>query len=259
MSGARPSLLEVQEEEAEQEGDKLEEGTVLIGEGEKVMTEEDSEVPESSFAEELFIRRKTDRVKLTMRERRKERHHHGLERAKDSCQPRKEVDWSLGISGVELRHLEEVDPTLTKVRAAAQGEVNSAGQNFVEWNGLVYRRWVPRTQDEEMAVEQVVLPKECRRTVLHLAHTISIAGHLGRKKTAKQILKRFYWPTLYRDVADFCRSCEVCQKATHQRVSRALMVPLPVVEEPFQRVAINGYRRTPTAQSFRKPICPCGV
>ena len=81
------------------------------------MTEEDSEVPGSSFAEELFIRRKTDRAKLTRRERRKERHRHGLERAKDSRQPMKEVDRSLGISGVELRRLQEVDPTLAKVRA----------------------------------------------------------------------------------------------------------------------------------------------
>ena len=40
--------------------------------------------------------------------------------------------------------------------------------NFVERDGLVYRRWVPPAQDEEMAVEQIVLPKECRRTVLHL-------------------------------------------------------------------------------------------
>ena len=140
------------------------------------MTEEDSEVPGSSFAEELFIRRKTDRAKLTRRERRKERHRHGLERAKDSRQPMKEVDQSLGISGVELRRLQEMDPTLAKVRAAAREEVNSAGQNFVERDGLVHRRWVPPTQDEEMAVEQIVLPKECRRTVLHLAHTIPIAG-----------------------------------------------------------------------------------
>ena len=31
----------------------------------------------------------------------------------------------------------------------------------------------------------------------------------------------------------------MCQKATHQRVSRAPMVPLPVVEEPFQCVAMD--------------------
>lgn len=41
-----------------------------------------------------------------------------------------------------------------------------------------------------MAVEQTVLLKECRRTVFHIAHIIPIAGHLGRKKTAEQILRR---------------------------------------------------------------------
>jgi len=256
VSGTKPNLMEGQEEVPEP-GDKLEEmqaGTESIGEGEKLTTDEDSEVPGSRFAEELFGGRKSDRAKLTRRQRRKERHRHGLERAKDSRQPRREVDRSLGISGAELRRLQEADPTLATIRAAARGEVNSAGPNFVERDGLVYRRWVPPAQDEEMAVEQIVLPKECRRTVLHLAHTIPIAGHLGKKKTVKRISKRFYWPTLYRDVADFCRSCEVCQKATHRRVPRAPMIPLPVVEEPFQRIAMDIVGPLPRSRSGNRYV-----
>lgn len=72
-----------------------------------------------------------------------------------------------------------------------------------------------------------------------MAHTIPLAGHLGQKKMGQRILKRFYWPTLFKDVADFCRSCEVCQKSTHRRVPKAPMIPLPVVSEPFQRVAMD--------------------
>jgi len=104
--------------------------------------------------------------------------------------------------------------------------------------GLVYSRRVPAKRDQ-MAVEQIVLLKECRRTVFHIAHIIPTAGHLGRKKTAEQILRRLYWPTLYWDVADFCQSCEVCQKSidTHQRTSMAPMIPLPVVTESFRQVA----------------------
>ena len=90
-----------------------------------------------------------------------------------------------------------------------------------------------------MAVDQIVLPKKCRNSVLHIAHTIPTAGHLGKKKTANRILGRFYWPTLYRDVADFCRSCEACQKSTHCRGARAPMIPLPVMAEPFERIAMD--------------------
>ena len=89
-----------------------------------------------------------------------------------------------------------------------------------------------------MAVDQIVLPKKCRNSVLHIAHTIPTAGHLG-KKMANRILGRLYWPTLYRDVADFCRSCEACQKSTHCRGARAPMIPLPVMAEPFERIAMD--------------------
>lgn len=59
-----------------------------------------------------------------------------------------------------------------------------------------------------MGVEQLVMPRMCRRTVLELAHEIPLAGHMGKEKTRRRILQRFYWPTLYKDVADFCKSCK---------------------------------------------------
>ena len=52
-----------------------------------------------------------------------------------------------------------------------------------------------------MAVEQLVLPKQCRETVLMLAHTIPLAGHLGRDKTTKWVLQHVYWPIVHCDVA----------------------------------------------------------
>lgn len=46
-----------------------------------------------------------------------------------------------------------------------------------------------------------------------------MAGHLGRKKTAHRVLQRFYWPGIFRDVQDHCRTCEQCQKsAPRERV-----------------------------------------
>ena len=34
-------------------------------------------------------------------------------------------------------------------------------------------------------MEQLVLPGACRDAVLHMAHAIPMAGHLGRKKTTE--------------------------------------------------------------------------
>ena len=138
----------------------------------------------------------------------------------------------------QFRDLQEEDATLEPIRQAAEGCPSSAGIGFFKRDGLLYRRWVPLRQGSEaVEVEQLVLPKKCREDVLKLAHEIPLAGHMGKDKTARRILQRFYWPTLYGDVAKFCKGCMVCQKFSKRRVRRAPLIPLPVIEEPFKRIS----------------------
>ena len=66
-------------------------------------------------------------------------------------------------------------------------------------------------------------------TTMKIAHSI----HMGRDKTARRILMRFHWPTLFRDVAKYCRTCPECQ------CNKVPLVPLPIMEEPFQRKAMD--------------------
>ena len=87
---------------------------------------------------------------------------------------------------------------------------------YFQRDGIMYHHWIPQGRGQEDAMEQVVLPKQCRRAVLELANTIPLGDHLRNKKTAVKIRRRFYWQTLFCDMADFCRSCDQCQKAGHQ-------------------------------------------
>ena len=69
--------------------------------------------------------------------------------------------------------------------------------------------------------------------MLEMAHSVPMAGHLGKQKTAQRILQWFYWPTLFHDVAEFCKSCgsyeQDCQEPRW-----------PVLEEPFSvQIAID--------------------
>ena len=146
----------------------------------------------------------------------------------------------MGVSAEYLKSLQETDNSLEAVRCAANGAVNSAGRGFFRRDGLIYRHYTPPGgYIGEMGIDQLVLPRECRRIVLQLAHDTPLAGHLGKDKTAKRILQRFYWPTLFKDVADYCRSCEACQKTARVRKNKAPLIPLPVVAEPFQKVAMD--------------------
>eukprot|EP00731_Ephydatia_muelleri_P012008 Em0006g902a len=52
-------------------------------------------------------------------------------------------------------------------------------------------------------------------------------------------IEGFYWPNVFGDVEEFCRTCAICQKASHKRVGKAPLMPLPVISEPFSRVAMD--------------------
>ena len=147
---------------------------------------------------------------------------------------------ALEFSADELTKLQEADETLSKIREAI---VNQPSQlettEYFRRDGLIYRRWIPPGRGSECEVEQLVLPKACRKKILELGHVIPLAGHLGAEKTRRRILRRFYWPTVFRDIDEYCRCCVKCQKTNTRKVPPAPLVPLPVITEPFRRIAMD--------------------
>ena len=133
----------------------------------------------------------------------------------------------LDMSAEELKQLVKLDPSLSNLKVTGNKEDKT---NYFPDKGLLYRRWIPKDRG------QLVLPFQCRKAVLQLAHEVPIAGHLGKQKTSRRIMQRFYWPSLYRDVADFCKCCQICQKVSRNKAVHAPLIPLPVVTEPFRRV-----------------------
>ena len=117
------------------------------------------------------------------------------------------------MTAVELSKLQQEDDSLEAVQKAARGEVGTAGGGFFKWDENIHNRWTPPGLDEgETSIDQLVLPAACRKAVLQLAHAIPLVGHMGRKKMAQQILARFYWPNVFKDATEICRTCMECQK-----------------------------------------------
>ena len=84
---------------------------------------------------------------------------------------------------------------------------------------------------------------------MELAHEIPLAGHIGKEKTRRRIVQRFYWPTLYKDVEEYCKCCMQYQKSNNKRVQRAPLIPLPIVGEPFKRIAMDIIGPLPKSRS----------
>ncbi|PIK37646.1 hypothetical protein BSL78_25517 [Apostichopus japonicus] len=50
----------------------------------------------------------------------------------------------------------------------------------------------------------------------------------------------FTWPGMQADVTRYCQSCDVCQRTLPKgRVTKVPLGSMPLIEEPFQRVAVD--------------------
>ena len=99
----------------------------------------------------------------------------------------------------------------------------------------------------------MVVPRDRRQKVLKLAHSTLHAGHFGVKKTFACSL-HFLWPRMWGDVKQFVRSCAGCQRAARNSNSRAPLIPLPCVSEPFEKVAFDLVGPLPSTSSSNRYI-----
>ena len=176
----------------------------------------------------------------------------GVEQSREEAQTTSAVEQgnlpvvtSLQATREEVKQWQERDPTLTKACGLAQqGKTEPTvgeGAHFYLQDGLLFRHWHPRGKQgsDVRACEQLVLPKECRSLVLRLAHDVPLAGHLGVAKTKGRVLQRYYWPGVFTDIAEYCRTCEVCQRSQTRKPARAPLVSMPLIHKPFQRIAMD--------------------
>uniref|UniRef100_A0A8C5P611 Gypsy retrotransposon integrase-like protein 1 n=1 Tax=Leptobrachium leishanense TaxID=445787 RepID=A0A8C5P611_9ANUR len=141
-----------------------------------------------------------------------------------------------------LRHQTQTDPTLQGYRDRAGQGLDGQGKDKVEWeDGLLYRYTVREgAKKKQIPQKQLVVPQGPRQELLRLAHDIPLAGHLGQSKTRHRLARAFYWPRLSNDTRDYCRTCPVCQRAGKAGDHpKAPLRPMPIIQEPFSRVAVD--------------------
>ena len=133
---------------------------------------------------------------------------------------------------MKIGKLQEQDPELERM------EEGDKTCHYYRKYGILFRKGTPRESQGEK-YEQLVVPKKYRNIVLQLAHSMPLTGHMGRDRTARRILKKFFWPNVLKDVADYCHSCSECQKAARKTGQRAPMVTLPIIGQTFERITID--------------------
>ncbi|CAF4193297.1 unnamed protein product [Rotaria magnacalcarata] len=113
---------------------------------------------------------------------------------------------------------------------------------FVD-NGMLMRQ-----QTYSLSPVPYVSDRKLRINIIRIYHDTPASGaHFGRFKTTRKIQKRFYWPSITRDIHLHIRSCIPCLQNNHQRKkSPGLLKSITPPEGVWQLLAMD----------FHGPIVP---
>lgn len=82
--------------------------------------------------------------------------------------------------------------------------------------------------------------KALRQQILFVHHDDPFAGHFGKDKTQNLVAKHYYWPAMENEVAEYTKTCHVCQSAKAvRRLPAGELQPLPLPEKPWTEITMD--------------------
>jgi transposase InsO family protein len=97
-----------------------------------------------------------------------------------------------------------------------------------------------RKAPQESALDQVLVPVALRAFVCRRYHGLPVSGHVGLRRTFKQIGDSYYWPGMYRDVKRWVSACLACrQRKTPRPLKAGTPGAVSTATRPWQTVSID--------------------
>ena len=137
-----------------------------------------------------------------------------------------------------------------RVESGSVTKGRSGETKFICRNGLIYRHF---KKNANVSL-QLVVPSSLTHSVMNLAHeSRKVVNHRGRKETIAKVLDEFYWPSVCREVTQFCRSCAICQRTTHNiKVAMTHCCSVPQRNISSKEAVVSRTRRTDSQTERRR-------
>ena len=154
----------------------------------------------------------------------------------------------------ELCMMQASDSKLEDIRRRVESGSVTKGRSgetkFIRRNGLIYRHF---KKNANVSL-QLVVPSSLTHSVMNLAHeSRKVVNHRGRKETIAKVLDEFYWPGVCREVTQFCRSCAICQRTTHNiKVAMTHCCSVPQRNISSKEAVVSRTRRTDSQTERRR-------
>ncbi|KAL2096038.1 hypothetical protein ACEWY4_008186 [Coilia grayii] len=96
---------------------------------------------------------------------------------------------------------------------------------------------------------RLYVPETLRSQVLQWGHDSLLACHPGATRTSHHIARRFWWPTMEREVREYVQACPVCNcNKTSNRPPAGLLQPLPVPSRPWSHISLDFVTGLPVSE-----------
>ena len=141
-----------------------------------------------------------------------------------------------GYSDNQLREMQLRDPSLLPIITWLETEDPSEGELLRQgidtkalWRcrdqlkvleGVLHYEWL---DEKGVGNTKLVVPDNLRLEVMSLVHDGALGGHWGRDKTGTALRRRFFWPTMGKDIALFVATCHICNLNKNHLKNRAEM------------------------------------
>ncbi|GFV19767.1 retrovirus-related Pol polyprotein from transposon 412 [Trichonephila clavipes] len=184
------------------------------------------------------------------------------ERGIDSGDAKKGKDEVIIVSSdaedeILIPALQEYVPELALLRVTRENLINAHTKNSEEIK-LLYEQAASQVQvtnqvyslEKELLVKNredklgnvvklIVVPEGLRDPIKSLCHE-GTSAHLGITKSKDKLNRYFYWPNCYRDMEQFVKTCDQCQRAGKPNDKKKAPLKLvPVIQEVFTKLNID--------------------
>jgi transposase InsO family protein len=126
------------------------------------------------------------------------------------------------------------------------GTYSSRKEYFLDDDGVLYRR-------RSRGNHQLVVPATLVLEIIRQNHDPVYVAHPGTKRTHDLIALHYWWPGMRKEIEDYIRKCDLCQK---RKRTCEFTAPLGEVQEPtapFQVTALDitgPYKTTPRGNKY---------
>uniref|UniRef100_A0A096M8A1 Gypsy retrotransposon integrase-like protein 1 n=1 Tax=Poecilia formosa TaxID=48698 RepID=A0A096M8A1_POEFO len=98
---------------------------------------------------------------------------------------------------------------------------------------------------------KIFVAASVRSRFLQWVHSSKFSGHPGISRTIALVNRRFWWPSIHKDVREFVLACSVCSrnKSSHQPPA-GLLQPLPTPKRPWSHIAVDFVTGLPTSKGM---------